>query len=102
MAPIVNQEENITYVACSKRCNKKVSTAFAARTYPADRNAVRYTWEKDGKLGPKGYQQLDEHPAALVDGKWGENYTQYRGRNATGMTKANYAEGIAQRFLQLV
>jgi hypothetical protein len=99
MAPIVNQDENITYVACSKRCHKKVSAALAAGTYPADRNAIRYAWEKDGKLGPEDINNSMNILLHWLTENGGENYIQFRGRNATGMTKANYAEVIARKIL---
>jgi hypothetical protein len=90
-----NKEEGITHVACSKRCHKKVLTALATGAHPVDATVVRVAWKKDGKLGPDDINNSMNILLEWITENGGENYSKFRGKNAMGMTKLNFAEIIA-------
>jgi hypothetical protein len=74
MPSLINKEEDITYVACSKRCHKKVFTALSNGQFPADINVPRLAWEKDGKLGPEDINNSMNILLEWLTENGGENY----------------------------
>jgi hypothetical protein len=94
MEALVNEEDNVTYCVCSKRCSNKVAIALRTNSYPSDNKKIRLPWEKDGKNGE------DDSMRILLD--WitedgGAQYNKYCGKG-NGISKIKIADRIAARI----